>query len=139
MSISLFGSPFLLSKSNHKGKNLMILQNTYLLNLSKSIWYLERTYLVVELKEYKNQRKLFINVNMTYTFMSTELLDLRILRLKDGIELIFKESVQYFNCGEWFTDWKWMSTWAKYSEQKETWWIFPHWLVSLNSGAKTLS
>ena len=45
----------------------MILQNTYLLNLSKSIWYLERTYLVVELKEYKNQRKLFLNVNMTYT------------------------------------------------------------------------
>ena len=32
--------------------------------------------------------------------MSTELLDLRILRLKDGIELIFKESVQHFNCGE---------------------------------------
>ena len=71
--------------------------------------------------------------------MSTELLDLRILRLKDGLELIFTESVQHFNCGEWFTDWKWMSTWAKYSEPKKTWWILPHWLVSLNSGAKTLS
>ena len=35
--------------------------------------------------------------------MSTELLDLRILRLKDGLELIFTESVQHFNCGEWFT------------------------------------
>ena len=38
--------------------------------------------------------------------LSTELLDLRILRLKDGIELIFKESVQHFTSGEWFTDWK---------------------------------
>ena len=57
--------------------------------------------------------------------MSTELLDLRILRLKDGIELIFKESVQHFNCGEWFTDWKWMSTWAKYSEQKKHGGFYP--------------
>ena len=61
------GAHFYLAKVIKKEKNLMILQNTYLLNLSKSISYLERTYLVVELKVYKNQRKLFLNVNMTYT------------------------------------------------------------------------
>ena len=35
----------------------MILQNTLLLNLSKSIRYLERTYLVVELKECKKLKE----------------------------------------------------------------------------------
>ena len=35
----------------------MILQNTYLLNLSKPCWYLEITYLVVELKECKKLKE----------------------------------------------------------------------------------
>ena len=99
----------------------MILQNTYLLNLSKSIWYLERTYLVVEQKP----KEVISKCKHDLHLMSTELLDLRILRLKDGLELIFTESVQHFNCGEWFTDWKWMSTWAKYSEQKKHGGFYP--------------
>jgi hypothetical protein len=60
LSISLFGRPFLLSKSSHKGKKCDILQNTYLLNLSKSISYLERTYFVVELKECKKLKIIFL-------------------------------------------------------------------------------
>jgi hypothetical protein len=47
-----------LLRLSKRKKNLMILQNTYLLNLSKLCWYLERTYLVVELKECKKLKEI---------------------------------------------------------------------------------